>query len=99
VRAFNHIIETREQLCAVLKEPSELVTRKTLAKFDKYCGVFIAKSPFVLPATADIHENADISRKGDPVGFVKVFNDKTLAFPDRPGNHRADSLENIIENP
>ena len=99
MEAFNHIIETREQLRAVLKEPSELVTRKTLAKLDKYCGVFIAKSPFVLLATADSNGNTDISPKGDPVGFVKVLNDKTLVVPDRPGNHRADSLENIIENP
>jgi len=99
VRAFDHVIETREQLRAVLKEPSELVTRKSLAQLDKYCGVFIAKSPFVLLATADSHGNTDISPKGDPVGFVKVLNDKTLVVPDRPGNHRADSLENIIQNP
>jgi len=99
VKTFNNIIETREQLRAVLKEPSELVTKKVLAKLDKYCGVFIATSPFVLLATADSHGNTDISPKGDPVGFVKVLNDKTLAIPDRPGNNRADSLENIIENP
>ena len=95
---FNDVIETREQLRAVLKEPSELVTRKTLKHLDKYCGVFISRSPFVLLATADASGNADVSPKGDPIGFVKVLNEKTLVIPDRLGNHRADSLENIIQN-
>jgi PPOX class probable FMN-dependent enzyme len=30
---------------------------------------------------------------------VKVLDDTTLIVPDRPGNRRLDSMENIIENP
>ena len=96
---FTDVIETREQLRSVFKEPSELVIRKTLQHLDKYCGVFISRSPFVLLATADACGNTDVSPKGDPASFVKVLDEKTLAIPDRPGNHRADSLENIIQNP
>jgi len=96
---FVDVIESREQLRAVLNEPSELVTRKTIKHLDKYCGVFILRSPFVLLATADAFGSTDVSPKGDPIGFVKVLDDKTLAIPDRPGNQRADSLENIIQNP
>ena len=61
--------------------------------------MFIGRSPFALLATADAAGNTDISPKGDPAGFVKVLDDKTLVIPDRPGNHRADSLENILQNP
>ncbi len=96
---FVDVIESREQLRAVLNEPSELVTLKTIKHLDKYCGVFILRSPFVLLATADAFKSTDVSPKGDPIGFVKVLDDKTLAIPDRPGNQRADSLENIIQNP
>ena len=32
-------------------------------------------------------------------GFVKVLADGRLAIPDRPGNHRVDSLANIAANP
>ena len=96
---FKSIIETRDQLRAILKEPSELVTRKTLKYLDKHCGVFIGRSPFMLLATAEANGNADISPKGDPLGFVKVVDKQTLAIPDRPGNHRADSMENILQNP
>jgi PPOX class probable FMN-dependent enzyme len=41
----------------------------------------------------------DVSPKGDPPGFVRVLDAKTLAVPDRPGNHRADTFRNVLENP
>lgn len=37
--------------------------------------------------------------RGDPVGFVKILDERTLAIPDRPGNNRLDSLVNILANP
>jgi PPOX class probable FMN-dependent enzyme len=80
-------------------EPSDKVTRKTLSALDKHCGVFIGRAPFVLIASADADGNADVSPKGDPVGFVKILDEKTLAIPDRLGNKRADTIENILQNP
>lgn len=38
----------------------------------------------------------DVSPKGDHPGFVKVINEKMLAIPDRKGNNRLDSLQNVI---
>lgn len=35
---------------------------------------------------------------GEP-GFVHVLDETALALPDRPGNNRLDTLENIIQNP
>lgn len=96
---FNSVIETREQLRNVLSEPSELVTRKCLPFLDGHAGLFIARSPFMLLASADADGNVDVSPKGDPPGFVKILDAKTLAIPDRPGNQRADSMENILTNP
>ena len=93
------VIETREQLRSILKEPSDLVTRKTLSFLDKHCGIFISRSPFMLMSTCDANGNMDISPKGDPHGFVKILDKKTLVIPDRPGNNRADSMENILQNP
>ena len=40
----------------------------------------------------------DISPKGDPAGFVQVLDERTLAIPDRPGNRRADTFNNILQN-
>lgn len=41
----------------------------------------------------------DVSPKGDPPGFVRVLDDRTLAIPDRPGNRRIDTFRNVLENP
>lgn len=96
---FDDVIETRDQLRAILPEPSELVTRKVLTELDKHCGVFIQRAPFVLIGSADANGNVDVSPKGDPIGFVRIIDSKTLAIPERPGNNRADTLENILQNP
>jgi len=37
--------------------------------------------------------------KGDVSGFVRVLDDWTLAIPDRPGNRRADTFTNVLQNP
>lgn len=96
---FNDVITTREQFRSIMDEPSELVIRKVIPFLDKHCGVFIGRSPFIVMATADADGNIDVSPKGDPVGFVKVLDNKTLAIPDRLGNERADSIENLLQNP
>jgi PPOX class probable FMN-dependent enzyme len=41
----------------------------------------------------------DVSPKGGPPGFVRVLDDAHLAFGDRPGNNRLDSLRNLFERP
>ena len=99
MQEFSDVITTREQLRSVIAEPSERVTRKVISSLDKHCGVFIGRSPFILMATADASGNMDVSPKGDPVGFVKILDSKTLAIPDRLGNQRVDSMENILQNP
>jgi uncharacterized protein len=38
------------------------------------------------------------SPKGDPPGFVAVLDAKTL-IPDRPGNNRLDTFENLLIHP
>ncbi|MEX1104324.1 MAG: MSMEG_1061 family FMN-dependent PPOX-type flavoprotein, partial [Dehalococcoidia bacterium] len=35
----------------------------------------------------------------DPPGFVHILDEHTIAIPDRPGNGRADTFRNILENP
>ncbi len=49
--------------------------------------------------SSDAKGNADVSPKGDPVGFVKIIDKNTLAIPDRLGNKRADTIENVLQNP
>lgn len=92
-------IATHEELRALYKSPGVNAVRKELPRLDGHCRSFIAKSPFVLIGSSDGNGNGDVTPKGDRPGFVAILDDTTIAIPDRPGNNRLDTLENIIVNP
>jgi len=58
----------------------------------------LARAPFVALVSWDAHGRADASPKGDPPGFLRIA-DGRLAVPDRPGNRRADTFHNVVEQP
>ena len=58
----------------------------------------IEASPFVVMATSG-PDGLDVSPRGDPAGFVVVEDERTLLIPDRRGNNRCDSLNNLIDDP
>ena len=60
---------------------------------------WIAVSPMIFVATAGSDGRCDVSPKGDPPGFVKVLDERTLAIPERAGNKRFDGYHNLIGNP
>lgn len=96
--AFSEIITAEDQFRDVIGHPHPRVVAKAISTLDEHCRAFIARSPFVLIASADARGNMDVSPKGDPPGFVQVLDDKTLVIPDRLGNRRADTFRNILQN-
>jgi uncharacterized protein len=60
---------------------------------------YIAASPFVIISTKASEGLIDVSPKGDPTGFVEVFDEKTLIIPDRLGNGRVDGFVNVLTDP
>lgn len=80
-------------------EPAERARKKQLSRLDVHCRNFIALSPFLVMSTAAADGSTDASPKGDVPGFVVVQDDHTLLIPDRPGNNRVDSFQNLLENP
>lgn len=95
------VICSRDELRAIINAPDAdgLAVRKQRDRIDAQARQFIAKSPFALLATASATDRCDVTPRGDGPGFVMVLDERTLIVPDRPGNRRLDSLENIIENP
>ncbi len=96
---FAEVIATEEDLRAIIGNPSQLVQNKINTRLDEFQRDFIAQSPFVLIASANANGGMDVSPKGDPPGFVLVLDDHTLVIPDRPGNRRADTLTNVLQDP
>ena len=60
---------------------------------------FIASRPMVFVATADAQGRPECSYKGGMPGFVRVLDDRTLAFPDYDGNGMYRSWGNVMVNP
>jgi hypothetical protein len=94
-----YAITTLEQLRAIHREPTERSLLKELDRLDEHCHDFVARSPFVLVASANARGECDVSPKGGPPGFVRSLGDDRLVIPDATGNRRLDSMENILENP
>jgi PPOX class probable FMN-dependent enzyme len=92
-------IAEKATLRAKMGEVSDLAAKKTLARLDKYARTYIEHSPFLCIGTADEKGHADVSPRGDPPGFVRIVDDRTIIIPDRPGNNRVDTMQNIIANP
>jgi uncharacterized protein len=92
-------IRTEAALRTLFAEASERAVGKSLARLDRHCRDFIARSPFLCIGTMSAEGRADVSPRGDPAGFVQVIDDRTIAIPDRPGNNRLDTMTNIIANP
>lgn len=97
--AFRNTVTTQAELRALVGEPSALALAKELPALDVHCRAFIARSPFLLLATASMAGRCDVSPKGDAPGFVLVLDERRLLIPDRPGNKRLDGMRNLVENP
>jgi uncharacterized protein len=93
------VIDNAETLRRIYGAPSERAVKKQLARLDRHCRAFIARSPFLVIASADTAGRCDASPKGDAPGFVAVMDDTTLLIPDRLGNNRVDTLGNLLARP
>jgi hypothetical protein len=96
-----HQISEIEELREVYGFPPDnsVAVRTVLPKLDRHHQAFIALSPFLVIASADAQGSPDVSPKGDLPGFVTVLDEHTLVIPDRPGNKKLLTLNNILENP
>jgi PPOX class probable FMN-dependent enzyme len=93
-----HRITTLEQLEALYGEPVQAAIAKEIDYISDHYRAFIDKAPFVVVATVG-PEGLDCSPRGDPPGFVRVRDAKTVLIPDRRGNNRIDSLRNLVRDP
>jgi PPOX class probable FMN-dependent enzyme len=78
---------------------SPLAALKDIGRLDPHLARFIAMAPICFVSTASAEGKQDVTPRGDPPGSFKVLDEHTLAFPDRPGNNRLDTLKNLLENP
>jgi uncharacterized protein len=80
-----------------LADRLESVTlRDTIDAADR---AFIESMDMLFIATADEHGRPDCSYKGGEPGFVRVLDERTIAFPGYDGNGMFKSFGNLLVNP
>lgn len=94
-----HIVTEAAEIRETLGPEMFSQDNKSIDHIDRHCRTWIERSPFIVISSASASGAMDVSPKGDPPGFVRVLDRKTLAIPDRLGNHRGDTFLNVIENP
>jgi predicted pyridoxine 5'-phosphate oxidase superfamily flavin-nucleotide-binding protein len=92
------VLSTEDEIEAAIGKPAPRMLAKVVDSLDDICRAFIARSPFVVVASSDSKGRCDVSPKGDLPGFVQILDNRTIAIPERPGNRRADTFRNVLQN-
>ncbi len=92
------IIRTVAELEALYDAPVPTSITKEVDHLTDQHRAYVEASPFVIVATSG-PGGVDCSPRGDPPGFVRVTDERTLLMPDRRGNNRLDTLRNLVVDP
>ncbi len=91
-------LDSEPELREVIGPTKEGATAKISDRLNHLTRQFIERSPFVCVATARDDGGLDVSPRGDPPGFVRVLDERTLLLPERPGNRIADTPTNLLSD-
>ena len=92
MRKLQDIRETRP----LADRLDEVTVRSAFTAEDR---AFITSRAMMFVATADAQGHPECSYKGGLPGFIRVLDDRTLAFPDYDGNGMYRSWGNVLVNP
>lgn len=91
-RKFQEQFETRK----MADRMEEMIIKNALDDMDKQ---FVSTRDMFFLATVDHQGRPTVSYKGGDVGFIKVVDDRTIAFPSYDGNGMFFSMGNLDKNP
>ncbi|HEX6570555.1 MAG TPA: pyridoxamine 5'-phosphate oxidase family protein [Steroidobacteraceae bacterium] len=92
---MRHLQDARDTR-ALADRLASVTVRQSFTAEDR---AFIERCPMFFLATADAEGRPDCSYKGGLPGFVRIVDERTLAFPDYDGNGMYRSLGNLEVNP
>src|SRR3981189_802835 len=94
----HHLVTSIEALELIYGAPSGPAGGKEIQHINAHYRAFIEAAPFCAMATSG-PEGLDCTPRGDPPGFVRVVDSRTVMLPDRRGNNRLESLRHIARDP
>ncbi|WP_125911386.1 MULTISPECIES: pyridoxamine 5'-phosphate oxidase family protein [Pseudonocardia] len=89
----------RSKLWRAVPEPASVTAPESGPLSVPGVAGFLATAPFALTTSRDGDDNADTSPRGDGPGLLRVLDGQTVAFAERRGNKRADTLHNLTSCP
>jgi PPOX class probable FMN-dependent enzyme len=98
-RLTHQVVATVDELRSLIGMPTETVCAKITDRLNPLTAQYVERSPFVVLGTSGPDGTQDVSPRGDPPGFVRILDERTLLLPERPGNRLADTLTNILAHP
>ncbi len=87
---------TAEKLREIYPAPHPRVIAKARPTLDMHSSKFISLSPFCVLASSGPDGTVDASPRGGGAGFVQIASPSELRLPDRPGNNRIDTFQNVL---
>lgn len=93
--AGEHLLQAR---CSTRERADKFYDEQVLHHLNESMRTFIGEQEMVFVATSDSYGECDCTLRAGPPGFVRVVNDRTLAYPEYRGNGVMASLGNIFEN-
>jgi uncharacterized protein len=92
----NRVLQDRFDTRQLADRIEERITRDTIDDDDR---AFIERMDMFFLATADENGMPQCSYKGGEPGFVRVVDERTIAFPNYDGNGTYLSMGNLLGNP
>jgi uncharacterized protein len=88
-----------QEKCNTTPRAHAFYRHQVLGYLNPLMQAFVTRQEMMFVGTADSHGEADTSFRAGLAGFVRVLDEKTLAYPEYRGNGVMSSLGNIYENP
>ena len=88
-----------QEKCDTTARAHAFYQHQVLGYLNPSMQAFITRQEIMFVGTADRHGEADTSFRAGLPGFVRVLDEKTLAYPEYRGNGVMSSLGNVSENP
>ena len=88
-----------QEKCNTSSRANAFYRHQVLNYLNPLMQAFVTKQEMMFVGTADSHGEADTSFRAGLAGFIRVLDQKTLAYPEYRGNGVMSSLGNISENP
>ena len=98
---MSHTVNSIEELEALYPgPPAEASIRKETQRINEEYRQLIEAAPFfAIASIGGTKGGMDCSPRGDGPGSIRILDENTVAFADRRGNNRLDTLRNIVADP